>query len=228
MHRDWQVFWSRQHDPRYGTDDPEFIRNHGEEIAILLGDLEDRRVLELGCGSGTLYRALGLQRTQAYRGVDFSQSMLDEFRGHEPDVQVLCADAASYRDSDQYDVVFSNQVAQYFDRTMLERHLANACAMLAPGGRILLCSVPWKNARAAYHVPSTPGNLLRYARGWCRLCLSRLGVDRLGHWYSFRDFRRLARAQGLEVRFFGCMHYPYRFHAEFRATRVDARPAPSP
>ncbi len=226
MHRDWQYFWSRQHDPRYGTDDPEFIRKHGAEIAILLGDLDDRRVLELGCGSGTLYRALGLQRARTYRGIDFSQSMLDEFRGHEPVVQTLCTDAASYRDSDQYDVVFSNQVAQYFDRTMLERHVANARTMLAPGGRILLCSVPWKSARASYHIPAAAGNLLQYARGCCRLCLSQLGVDRLGHWYSFRDFHRVARAQGLEVRFFGCMHYPYRFHAEFRSPRAGSAAPP--
>lgn len=217
MRRDWQAFWSQQGDPRYGTDQADFVRNHGREISILLGDPAGRSVLELGCGSGTLYPIVGFDRSRFYRGVDFSQSMLDAFRAAHPAVDLNCTDASSYRDSNRYDIVFSNQVVQYFDRRMFGRHVANARAMLAPGGRFFVCSAPWKIARASYHLQPTDQRGGRHFRQFGLLGLSYLGVDRLGSWYSFDDFRRVAARNGLKVQFFGCMHYPYRFHAVFAA-----------
>lgn len=215
MRRDWRAFWSRQEDPRYGTDQADFARNHGREISILLGDPAGKRVLELGCGSGTLYHILGFDRARSYRGIDFSQSMLDAFGTAHPGVELICADAASYRDSNQYDIVFSNQVVQYFDRKMFASYVSNAQAMLAPAGRLVVCSTPWKSARAVYHLQPAPGSRGRYLRQLSLLALSHVGVDRIGNWYSFGDFRRVARLNGFDTQFFGCMHYPYRFHAVF-------------
>ena len=212
MNRDWLAFWSRQNDPRYGTDEASFVQNHGREISILLGEPAGKRVLELGCGSGTLYQALGFDRSETYRGVDFSQKMLDAFHMRHSGVQTLCADASRYEDSFQYDIVFSNQVAQYFDRHMLQQHIANARAMLAPGGRLFLCSIPWKAARSTYFIQPAD-DYKRRVRGLCLLGLSLLGIDRLGHWYSFREIMRIARNNALTARFYGCMHYSYRFHA---------------
>jgi SAM-dependent methyltransferase len=217
VRRDWRAFWSQQEDPRYGTDQADFVRDHGREISILLGDPAGKSILELGCGSGTLYRILGFDGSRVYRGVDFSESMLEVFRSTHPEAEVLCADASSYRDSTRYDIVFSNQVVQYFDRRMFEQHVDNARAMLAPGGRFLVCSAPWKSARAAYHLQPANGRAMQYVRQLILLGLSHLGVDRLGSWYSFSDFRRIARRNAFDVRFFGCMHYPYRFHAVFEA-----------
>lgn len=217
MRRDWRAFWSKQEDPRYGTDQADFVRNHGREISMILGDVAGKSVLELGCGSGTLYPMLGFDRSRVYRGIDFSQSMLDAFQVARPGVETICADASSYRDSSQYDIIFSNQVVQYFDRAMFERHVANARAMLAPRGRFFVCSAPWKSARSSYHLAPTNGVGTRYARQLILLCLSYAGVDRIGNWYSFGDFRRVARLNGFNVQFFGCLHYPYRFHAAFEA-----------
>lgn len=215
MRRDWRAFWSRQEDPRYGTEQADFARNHGREIAILLGDAAGKRILELGCGSGTLYGTLGFDRARVYRGVDFSQSMLDAFRATHAGVDLICADAASYRDSNRYDIVFSNQVVQYFDRHMFEAYVANARAMLAPAGRLLICSTPWKSARATYHLQPVPGSRRPHLRQSILLALSYLGGDKIGNWYSFADFRRVARLNGFDTQFFGCLHYPYRFHAVF-------------
>jgi SAM-dependent methyltransferase len=217
VQRDWLAFWSRQEEPRYGTDQPEFVRNHGREISILLGDPAGKSVLELGCGSGTLYQVLGFDRSSVYRGVDFSQSMLEAFRAAHPGVEVICGDASLYRDSNRYDIVFSNQVVQYFDRPMFGRHVANARAMLAPGGRFFVCSAPWKSARTSYHLQPMNGRPMRYLRELSLLGLSYFGVDRIGNWYSYGDFRRVARLNGFDVQFFGCLHYPYRFHAVFEA-----------
>jgi SAM-dependent methyltransferase len=218
VRRDWRAFWARQEDPRYGTDQADFARNHGREISILLGDSTGKSVLELGCGSGTLFKILGFDRSRVYRGIDFSQSMLDAFRATYPGVDVVCGDASSYRDSNRYDIVFSNQVVQYFDRRMFERYVSNARAMLAPGGRLVVCSTPWTTARAMYHLQPMPGYRGRYLRQLSLLALSYVGVDRIGKWYSFGDFRHAARLNGLDAQFFGCLHYPYRFHAVFQAS----------
>lgn len=215
MGRDWRAFWSRQEDPRYGTDQADFARNHGREISILLGDPTEKSVLELGCGSGTLYRILGFDRSRTYRGVDFSQSMLDAFGAAHPGVNLICEDASTYTDSNLYDVVFSNQVVQYFDRRMFERYVSNARAMLAPAGKLLICSTPWKSARAMYHLQKTHGSMKPSLRQLSLLALSHAGVDRIGNWYSFDDFRRAAALSGFDAQFFGCLHYPYRFHAVF-------------
>lgn len=217
VRRDWRAFWSRQEDPRYGTDQADFACNHGREISILLGDPSEKRVLELGCGSGTLYGILRFDRSRVYRGIDFSQSMLDAFRAAHPGVDVICADASSYRDSGQYDIVFSNQVVQYFDRRMFETYVSNARAMLAPEGRLVICSTPWKSARAMYHLQPTHGSRGRNLRQFTLLALSHVGIDRIGNWYSFGDFRRAARLNGFDAQFFGCLHYPYRFHAVLQA-----------
>lgn len=219
MRRDWRAFWSQQQDPRYGTDQADFARNHGREIAILLGDPGGRSILELGCGSGTLYPILEFDRARIYRGVDFSPAMLDAFRAAHPAVELICTDAAAYRDSNRYDIIFCNQVAQYLDRSAFARYVTNARAMLAPGGRIAVCSVPWKSARATYHLQTTSGGGARYLRRLGSLGLSYMGIDRIGNWHSFAGFRRIAGLNGLEVRFFGCIHYPYRFHAIFEASR---------
>lgn len=218
MRRDWRAFWSRQEDPRYGTEQADFALNHGREIALLLGDPTGKSVLELGCGSGTLYKILGFDRSRIYHGVDFSQSMLDAFRAAHPAVEVICADASSYRDSNRYDIVFSNQVVQYFDRRMFERYVSNARAMLASAGRLLICSTPWKSARAMYHLQPTHGFRRPNLRQLSLLALSYAGVDRIGNWYSFGDFRRAAGLNGFDAQFFGCLHYPYRFHAVFAAS----------
>jgi SAM-dependent methyltransferase len=212
---DWQGFWSARQDPGYGSEHPDFVCNYGREISILLGDCTGKRILELGCGTGTLYPILGFEDAKVYRGVDFSQSMLDAFRARHPGVEVICTDASSYRDSNQYEIVFSNAVVQYFSLAMFERHVRNARTMLAPGGRFYVCSVPWRRLRATYHLQPARDAATRYLRHPALLCLSYLGIDRIGTWYSFRDFRRVARLNGLKVQFFGCLVYPYRFHAVF-------------
>ncbi len=81
---------------------------------------------------------------------------------------------------------------------MLARLLANARVMLAQGGRFLICSVPWKAARGSYHLQAPSGRFRQYLRGARLLALSHFGVNRLGHWYSFGDFHRLAHLNGFE------------------------------
>jgi SAM-dependent methyltransferase len=187
MLRDWKKFWGEQSDPRHPSTVPDFFRDHGRELGLVVGDPAGKRVLEIGCGSGSLFKAIGFDHAKFYRGVDFSEKMLAVFHAAEPTVDTVCGDASTYCDSGKYDLIFSNAVAQYLDRRMIRHHIANAYAMLAPRGRLVLGSVPWRGARAAFHLQAySPAADRRLIRGMAVLARSYLGVDQIGHWYSYR------------------------------------------
>jgi SAM-dependent methyltransferase len=210
--RDWKLFWSDQNDPRHPKT-ADFLLRHGREFTLLGVEPTGKRVLELGCGSGSLFEAIGFDRARCYRGVDFSEKMLAAFRATHPGVDVSYGDASSYIDDSKYDLIFSNQVAQYFSRSMLARHVANAHTMLAPGGAIVIGSVPWRGSRAAFHLQSyNPGSDRRLIKALAVLARSYVGVDRIGRWYSFGEFTRIAKKHGLTATYFGCLQLPYRFH----------------
>lgn len=212
MTRDWQQFWSHENDPHHPKT-RDFLLHHGREFALAGVIPNGKRVLEIGCGSGSLFEAVGFDQAKTYRGVDFSENMLAAFRLSHPGVALSCADASSYLDDSKYDLIFSNQVAQYFSRAMLKRHIANAREMLAPGGMIVIGSVPWSGARAAFHLQAfAPASERRLMRGFAVLARSYVGIDRMGRWYTYAEFTRLAEKHGLNVSYFGCLQLPYRFH----------------
>lgn len=219
MARDWRKFWAEQADPRhpYSAD---FLVNHGGELALVCGDAAGKRVLEFGCGTGTLFEVMGLQNAGSYRGVDFSEKMLAVFRATHPNVDLVCADASSYLDQSQYDLIFSNQMVQYFSPEMFGRYLGNARRMLAPGGRLVVGSVPWRGARNAFYLQAyNPDSRRGLLRRLAVLARARVGIDQIGRWYSYRECAELAQRHGLTVTYFGSLQFPYRFHV-----RLDAQP----
>ena len=218
MSRDWRQFWARQDDPRHPRNASDFFLIHGRELALIVGDPSGKRILEYGCGSGALFETIGFNRALSYRGVDFSEKMLSAFRSEHPAVDTVCADASNYRDDAKYDLIFSNAVVQYFDRAMVRQHIANASRMLMPGGRLVIGSIPWQGARAAFHLQAySPQRERRFARGLAVLARSYLGVDPIGHWHSYREFSAVSERHGLKTEFFGCIQYPYRFHVRMES-----------
>jgi SAM-dependent methyltransferase len=212
MARDWRKFWAEQADPRH-PHSADFLVNHGGELALVCGDAAGKRVLEFGCGSGVLFEVMGLRHAASYRGVDFSAKMLAVFRATHPSVELVCADASSYADEGQYDLIFSNQMVQYFTPQMFRRHLANTRRMLAPGGRLVVGSIPWRGARNAFYLEAyEPGRRHGLLRRLTALACACVGIDRIGRWYSLRECAVMARRHGLAVAYFGCLQFPYRFH----------------
>jgi SAM-dependent methyltransferase len=221
MPRNWQEFWADEDDPRHpGAAD--FLVKHGRELTLVCGDPMGKRVLELGCGRGALFGAMGLGQAKSYRGVDFSAKMLAAFRASHPTTDLVCADASNYLDDAKYELIFSNQVVQYFSSEMFRRHIANARAMLAPGGTLMVGSVPWRGARAAFHLQATnPARRQSLVIRLAVLTRSYAGIDRIGRWYSYRECAVAARRHGLTATYFGCLQFPYRFHVRMDdATRA--------
>lgn len=208
----WADFWAGQSTALNSDLATTRADRYGSEMRLLFGDVPARRVLELGCGDGALFDALGFGDAERYLGVDFSARMLDAMRDRHPDADVRVAPGHTFEVDEQFDLVFSAATVQYFDREMLAAHLERAARMLAPGGRIVCASTPWRRMRWAY----ARGDVARRARRPFVLALAahlkRLVRDNMGYWHDIPEVREMAAALGLEVEFFGSMHYPYRFH----------------
>ncbi len=208
----WKSFWDDKTVPLHTWDADDHYLRLSQELRLLFEDEAPNRVLEIGCGNGALYRHLGFDRAAVYKGVDFSQSMLDRFKERYPDAALISAGGHAYRDDQQYDLIFSNGVVQYFDSAMMAEHFRHAAAMLAPNGKFICASVPWKSLRHRYRsgkfLHKRPG-LVRAMAGYLRA----VRRDGMGQWFEWRDFERLGRKHGFTARFYGSLHYPYRFHA---------------
>lgn len=208
----WQSYWAAQTTPRHRYDTEEHYRQVAAEMRTLFGDRIPQSVLEVGCGSGSLYEYLGFAST-AYKGVDFSQSLLDVFREHHPEVDLVFADAHCYRDEQRYDLIFSHAVLQYFDRDMVAVHFDAVRSMMDSNSLFVCAAVPWKAKRFGYFTGELSGAVRpNWLAGAGRYIKSRI-QSRMGTWHSPYDLRRLAASHGLKLQLFGSMTYAYRFHA---------------
>jgi amino acid adenylation domain-containing protein/non-ribosomal peptide synthase protein (TIGR01720 family) len=108
-----------------------------------------RRVLEIGVGTGLLLSQI-VAETEEYWGTDMSAAVIDRLReqvaeaGYADRVQLRHrhADDVSGLPRGHFDIVVLNSVVQYFpDAGYLDRVLAQALELLAPGGRILVGDV---------------------------------------------------------------------------------------
>lgn len=213
----WQAYWSDKQDPLWGPpEDDLFYRRFGHELEALLVGQSRRRVLEIGCGNGLLYRLLQFDAA-GYLGSDFSQSMLDDFSRRHPEARLVCTDGSRYAGEGQYDLIVSSGVLQYFSPAMLRSHLELSAGALAPGGLLLCAQLPWRTLRWRYLYGdlfrTSRTGLLPMALRWLRY---RLQGDPLGHWFEPQELRRLAAPLGLQVEMLGSLTMPYRFHALLR------------
>ena len=206
-------FWRGRTDPDWGLETKEDFDLLLAELRSLIGTEKRRNVLEIGCGNGILFSPLGFDKG-AYRGVDFSESMLKAFHARHPNVELICTEASSYLDpGTKFDLIFSHQVVQHMDQQMLDRHLGNAKAMMHDDSLLVCASIPWKLHESNFYSGLYTGNR---KSSLFTLAINRvrrlLGRDRMGYWYSGQDLHALGRRHGLSVTIHGSMNFLYRFH----------------
>ena len=136
----WSFLESKGQRPRhYGI--AGIVRDHFPQGA---------RVLDVGCGYGTLYRMLA-DSTTRYVGVDFAEAAVKECRRafqEGPKCAFHCAAFEDYRPDGKYDVVILNEVLYYFPLSSVESVVRRACEMLADERSILIVSMN-RNFKAA-------------------------------------------------------------------------------
>ncbi len=111
---------------------PAAARRHAAFAAAYLRhlDIPVRRILDIGCGTGTLLRALGRQFPSATtHGVEFSDYLCDHY-GWQP------GSVIDHQATTPYDLVVCNDVLAYLDEADCARALANL-AHLCRGALLL-------------------------------------------------------------------------------------------
>jgi lipopolysaccharide exporter len=219
----FRKFWADKKSPLHGNDSREFYQNIALELKRLFPLELSSKVLEIGCGDGSLFGYLDLP-SENYTGVDFSPTLLELFRSRHPELQLRCAEGSSFLESsDKYRLIFSHGVVQHFDREMLHHHFENARSMMSADSVLLCASVLDKSQRNRYeaglHTKGLAARTIRIAKS---SVIRMLGLDVMGYWYSREEFARIAMAHGFEASFADSQVFSYRFHATLRLKTVRA------
>ena len=138
---------------------------NNQRIIDLLSLQKQHRVLDLGCGTGTLTRAIGDRLDAASGGgalgIDAAAAMIRIATKKRASTtcrfEVAAAESLSYADG-SFDSVVSSLFFHHVDRDLKERSLKEAFRVLRPGGLLIVADM---------HTPTTfMGNLLSYGSHW--------------------------------------------------------------
>lgn len=111
-----------------------FVPRLGQPAVDLLDPRPGERVLDLGCGDGTLTLELAA-RGAAVVGVDSSPSMVEAARARGLDARLLDARELAFEQA--FDAVFSNAALHWIPERDHDRVLAAVARALVPGGRFV-------------------------------------------------------------------------------------------
>lgn len=111
-------------------------RSAGHKLLDLLAIQPHEDVLDLGCGVGTLTRAIRERTRGLVVGIDASPEMIRQARARNRDVEVHfeVGTGETLQDRERFDVIFCNSTFQWFSDG--ERVVANCFRALKPGGRM--------------------------------------------------------------------------------------------
>ncbi|MGB5269504.1 MAG: class I SAM-dependent methyltransferase, partial [Eudoraea sp.] len=178
-------------------------------ILNLVGDVADRRVLDIGCGDGVLLVELG-QRGANVVGLDASRAMLEAARKRaseqKTDVALGLGLAEHLPFADQsFDVVVAVTILCFVAEA--EQTFTEIGRVLRPGGRLVIGELGKWSTWA----------VRRRIKGWLGSPLWRYGRFR-----TARELQRLAQVGGLTPgRVHGAIYYPHWGLAARRLARFD-------
>jgi ubiquinone/menaquinone biosynthesis C-methylase UbiE len=114
---------------------PSFIDPVTEAVAEL-GSLRGCRVLDVGCGPGSVLRRLARGFDVEGVGVDASPKMIDVARGEAPEIEFHVGQAEELPFAEaSFDAVVARMVVHHLDRP---RAFAEMSRVLGPGGRLVI------------------------------------------------------------------------------------------
>ena len=130
-----------------------------EETVARLCEVQPKRVLEIGCGSGLLLTRIAPQ-CESYTGLDFSEAVLAQLGRYVSEREDLRhvqlrharADQLQFAADDSFDLVIINSVVQYFPSAdYLLKVLAESLRVTRTGGHIFVGDVRNLALHEAYH-----------------------------------------------------------------------------
>lgn len=211
--QEWKSFWQEKRDAGHRHSSESWLRLHTLELLMFVPTQVDN-LLEIGCGCGDLYPFIR-EHVQSYTGLDFSPSMLKEFKSKWPEANLIEEDATKLNiEEKKFDCVISTQLCQYLDVPALKSHLRRVKELMKPDGVCVIGNIPDLFLRLHYY-----GNFLRSdkkfsLRSFIFDCWAAArGRDGLGHWYSRKKITSIAKGLGLACKTYSSCTLEYRFHA---------------
>lgn len=117
---------------------PSFVWRAGQERRLALirryVDVNDARILDVGCGVGTYVRKLGEFSNRVY-GIDVDFARVKQGSHSVPNLLVAASEHVPFRD-DQFDAVLLHEVIEHVrdDRQTIRE----ACRVVHPGGKVIV------------------------------------------------------------------------------------------
>ena len=110
------------------TENFAFVHQYGTDVTNLIDMTDVSSLLDLGCGNSALSKRFADQGLSVI-GMDASEEMLAVAREAYPDITFLHGDATSFRLEQPVDVVFSNAVFHWIEKsrqTLMMQHVHDA------------------------------------------------------------------------------------------------------
>lgn len=112
-----------------------FVARYGEDLINWLRPEEGERILDLGCGTGSLTSQIS-QYGARVTGIDASEDMITKAKAGYPQIDFFTQDARFFSLPGNFDAVFSNATLHWIQEQDLV--LAAVYRSLRPGGRFVL------------------------------------------------------------------------------------------
>jgi trans-aconitate methyltransferase len=111
-----------------------FVSEYGKNLIPLLEPQPGESILDIGCGTGHLTKAIAETGAHVV-GIDSSSSMIETARTTYPDLEFLVADARNLSFPTPFDAVFSNAALHWIPEA--EKVIHSIATALKPGGRFV-------------------------------------------------------------------------------------------
>jgi trans-aconitate methyltransferase len=90
------------------------VTEHGMKLVDVLKEMQCEKILDIGCGTGTLTNELA-KFAQEVIGIDLSSAMVEKAASEYPSLKFAVVDACSLPWEDYFDAVFSNAVFHFIN-----------------------------------------------------------------------------------------------------------------
>lgn len=115
-------------------DNHSFVARYGEDLINWLRPEEGERILDLGCGTGSLTWQISQYGTRV-TGIDASEDMIQKAKAGYPDIDFFTQDARFFSLPGNFDAIFSNATLHWIQEQ--DPVLQSVYKSLRPGGRFV-------------------------------------------------------------------------------------------